>query len=272
MTKRSDQIGRCVVLARIVLFFVACVAMLIVATPVARLFPKVPLAISIGVASSFGALALTLVFVRWDGVSAHDVGAAPDRHSVSRLAAGFVLGLLLVAINTLAMWCTGHVTWIWTPAPNLFDAAVTLVVFLLLASREELAFHGYPLRRLESVYGEWVAQAVVALIFALEHVAGGSSWANAFIGSGVGSLLFGMAAIASRGLALPIGLHAAWNFGDWLRGGKDSVGVWKAVVDEAFAGSVETAGMVSYVVLFLLTTLSFWRWHRISLRSGDSRN
>jgi hypothetical protein len=66
---------------------------------------------------------------------AHDVGAAPDRYSVSRLAAGFVIGLVFVAINTLAMWCTGHVTWIPTQAPSPSGASVTLVAFLLLASR-----------------------------------------------------------------------------------------------------------------------------------------
>jgi membrane protease YdiL (CAAX protease family) len=124
--------------------------------------------------------------------------------------------------------------------------------------------------KLPPAYG--VAQVAVALIFALEHITGGSSWTNALIGSSVGSLLFGMAAIASRGLALPIGVHAAWNFGDWLRGGKDAVGIWKPAVDEGYADSVQTVGMVSYFVLFLLTTLCFWHWRRISLRSGDSTN
>jgi hypothetical protein len=246
--------------------------MLIVAAPVARLLPSIPLAVSIGFATSVGALLLTHLFARWDGVSASEVGAAPDRYSLNRLAAGFVVGLLLVAMNTFAMWCTGHVTWVLTHAPRLPSAPVTLVAFLLLASREELAFHGYPLRRLETFYGVWVAQGAVALIFALEHVAGGSNWTTAFFGSGVGSILFGMAAIASRGLAVPIGVHAAWNFGDWLRGDKDTAGVWEAVVDEGFAGNVELAGMVSYVVLFVFTTLVFWRWHCLKLRSGGSHN
>ena len=238
----------------------------------AKQFPNVPIAISIGFGTSVGALLLTHLFARWDGVSAYDVGAAPDRHSASRLAAGFVIGLLLVAINTLAMWCTGHVSWSPTHDASLYGGAVTLIAFLLLASREELAFHGYPLRRLETFYGVWVAQVVVALIFALEHVAGGSSWTHAFVGAGVGSILFGMAAIASRGLALPIGLHAAWNFGDWLRGGKDSVGVWKAVVDEGFADGVEMAGMVSYVVLFFLTTLGLWQGRRFFRRAASSES
>jgi len=103
-----------------------------------------------------------------------------------------------------------------------------------LAVREELAFHGYPLQRLKSIFGIWGAQLIVAFVFAFEHVLGGSTWQLALLGAGVGSLLFGMAAIATRGLAMPIGLHAAWNIGDWIRGGKGSVGFWKPIVEDDF--------------------------------------
>ncbi|MBL9161511.1 MAG: CPBP family intramembrane metalloprotease [Planctomycetaceae bacterium] len=244
--------------------------MLIVATPLARAIPHVQPAISIGLATSSGTLLLTYLFVRWDGVTAQDVGIAPDRRSVIRLVAGFTIGLVLVAINTLAMWSTGHVTWVRAPAPSHSDAAMTLVAFVLLASREELAFHGYPLRRLECSFGLGVAQAVVALVFALEHVAGGAGWVNAFLGSGIGALLFGMAAIASRGLAMPIGLHAAWNVGDWIRGGKDSSGLWRPIVEQEYASSVGMAGMGSYIAVFLMTTFGLWMWHRTFGRSGDA--
>src|SRR5205814_5127242 len=80
----------------------------------------------------------------------------------------------------------------------------------------------------------------------LEHVAGGSTWLHAFFGAGVGSLLFGMAALATRGLALPIGLHAAWNFGDWVHGGKDSIGLWHPIVADGFRHRADSAAMVCY--------------------------
>jgi membrane protease YdiL (CAAX protease family) len=55
----------------------------------------------------------------------------------------------------------------------------------------------------------------VAFAFAVEHVVGGMRWLHAILGAGIGSLLLGMAALATRGLAMPISLHAAWNFGQW---------------------------------------------------------
>ena len=70
-----------------------------------------------------------------------------------------------------------------------------------------------------------------------------------------------MAAIATRGLALPIGLHAAWNFGDWMRGGKGSMGFWKPVVEDSLKEWSAFAGMTSYVLVMCSATLAFWWWH-----------
>lgn len=79
-----------------------------------------------------------------------------------------------------------------------------------------------------SRYTQWM----VALVFAAEHRLGGSTWIHALLGAGVGSLLFGMASLATRGLALPIGLHAAWNFGQWVAGDKEFPGIWRSTVEQ----------------------------------------
>jgi hypothetical protein len=56
-----------------------------------------------------------------------------------------------------------------------------------VAVQGRMAFHGYPLRRLNSLFGLWVSQFVIALVFAAEHVAGGWTWTQALFGAGVGS-------------------------------------------------------------------------------------
>jgi membrane protease YdiL (CAAX protease family) len=137
-----------------------------------------------------------------------------------------------------------------------------LLGYLALSCREELAFHGYPLRRLDSLFGLYPAQLLIALLFAAEHVLGGYSWANALMGASTGSLMFGMAALATRGLAVPIGLHAAWNFGQWIIGGKEIPGLWIAVIEREFRVSVERASMISYLVVMGMATCCFWLWHR----------
>jgi len=157
----------------------------------------------------------------------------------------------------------GHVRWVRAPGVHPAQTTVTLLAYLALACREELAFRGYPLRRLEPLIGPWGAQLLVALVFAVEHVAGGSTWRQALVGPGVGSLLFGMAAITTRGLAVPIGLHAAWNLGDWARGGKGGSGLWTAVVREGFEGRAQLAGTISYLALMCSATLALWSWHRL---------
>jgi membrane protease YdiL (CAAX protease family) len=150
----------------------------------------------------------------------------------------------------------------WTRSPDVGsrDAVVMLITYIFLASREELAFHGYPLRRLRSAFGLWPAQLAVALVFAAEHAVGGVTWLHALLGAGVGSLLFGMAALATRGLAVPIGIHAAWNLGDWMRGGKGPGGLWSPV--GGYQDHADRATTLGYVFVMLSATLFFWLWQR----------
>jgi hypothetical protein len=249
-------------LLRVLLFFVLCMVLLAGAGPLATSLHVPFPALAIGAITAVGTLLLTMAFARWDKVSLRNVGAAPGRLSIPRFVVGFLLGLLLVALHVSIEAAAGHVTWTRSSSVSVGSVALSLATFVLLACREELAFRGYPLRRLNSVYGLWIAQAVVAIVFALEHVAGGATWTNALLGSGMGSLLFGMAAIATEGLAVPIGLHAAWNFGDWMHGGKDSTGIWQQVVPDAFARQAEITAMAGYVVVILGGAIGFRVWHQ----------
>jgi len=249
-------------LMRVLLFFGVCIVLLAGAGPIATTLHASSPALAIGAITSLGTLLLTFVFVRWDGLSLRNVGAAPGRQTIPRFLVGFAIGLLLVALHVSIEAIAGHVSWTRSSSLDVSNISLSLFTYVLLACREELAFRGYPLRRLNSVYGLWIAQTVVAVVFALEHVAGGATWTNAFLGSGVGSLLFGMAAIATDGLAVPIGLHAAWNFGDWMHGGKDSAGLWQQVVPDAFARRAEIVAMGGYVVVMLGATFAFWMWYR----------
>jgi uncharacterized protein len=252
---------RWLVLGRVLLFMCSCAVVLAATAPIAANLGAGWQQLAIGTLASLGALALTLLFVRWEKLRMEDVGAAPGRRSLARLAFGFLVGLLLVGVWATVL-AAGHMRWVRAPGVDVHAAAVALAGYLALACREELAFHGYPLRRLERLFGLWVAQILVALIFAAEHKLGGSAWMDALLGPAVGSLLFGMAAIATRGLSVPIGLHAAWNFGQWSLGMKAEPGFLKAVVMEGGEQRAHLIGMVAFVAVMLLATLAFWLWHR----------
>jgi hypothetical protein len=77
-------------------------------------------------------------------------------------------------------------------------------------------------------------------------------------------MLFGIASLATRGLAVPIGIHAAWNFGDWMRssGGKLAGGPWRPVVETGFDSWADVVGWSAYISLMLATAAVLWWWGR----------
>jgi membrane protease YdiL (CAAX protease family) len=254
--------GRWLILGVTALFMVGCAIVLPVAAPVVPKLPGRWPEFLIGAVACFWAFALTVLFVRRERIRLGDVGVGLSRRSVPHLVSAFLAGLLLVGLWASISAAAGYVRWARASEVGFASMSASLIVYLVLSCREELAFRGYPLRRLEGPFGIWGAQLIVAMVFAAEHRAGGWPWTQALFGSGVGSLLFGMAAIATRGLAVPIGLHAAWNFGHWALGMKGEPGVWKAVVEEGRDGHAQLIGTISYLVVMGSATLAFWLWHR----------
>lgn len=222
----------------------------------------------LGMATSVVAFGLTALFVRWDSVSLADVGALMVRWTPIRLLVGLAIGAVIVTVWALVSAAGGYVRWKWEPDADFTGVAIALAAYLSLAMREELAFHGYPLRTVERSLGVWSSQIIVAAVFALEHLIGGMTWIQAVFGAAVGSLLFGMASIATRGLAVPIGMHAAWNFGQWLLGLKGPPGLWRGVVEPGNETLAEVFAMAAYDVIFVATTIGFWIYFR---RTGNSR-
>lgn len=177
------------------LFIVSCAVAFAAAGAIA---PRPPL-LTAAVAAA-AALGLTWIFCR-------EAGERLDRptwRSAVRFSMAAVGGALLCI--AWAVLATGQLAY---QAPSPYWA----LIYVLLAARETLAFHGYPLRRLNERWGYWPAQLTVALLFAIEHKVAGWSWMTAFVGSLCGSLLFGATALATRGIAASMGLHAAWNIG-----------------------------------------------------------
>ena len=266
MSGKSSARNRWITLGRVLLFFLICAFLLAVAAPFCSRLPGQVSRVALGSITTIATLSVSWLFLRWDKLRLRDIGAAPNLQSMSRAIVGFALGLLLVGTQTCLVGLAGHVHWVRTPSVGFVPVGMALVAYVTLASREELGFRGYPLRRLDSCYGAWTAQFVVALAFAIEHVAGGATWTNAILGAFVGSLLFGMAALVTRGLALPIGLHAAWNFGQWMLGEKESSGIWQPIVEPGYTLHVEHIGMLSYLLVFGSLTVALWLFGKSQTR------
>jgi len=242
----------------VLLFWLATMAFLAIAGPLAGTGTSA--AVLVGALTVPPTFALTFLLIKWDGKRLGDFGFGLTLGSWLRFAGGLLLGFLLVAAQTALILAGGGVHWIAaSPTRTMF---LPILGYLLLATREELAFRGYPLRKLASDIDPWSAQVLVAAIFVIEHKLGSSSWTNALVGSGMGALVFGMAALATRGLAFPIGLHAAWNIGDWARGTKGGGGLWHMVPGSGPGVHAERTMMASYVAVMSLALVGLWLWHR----------
>jgi len=216
----------------------------------------------IGAIASFLTLGLTLLFVIWERKSLHDFGFYVTRRSPYLFFLGILIGVALVGAHTALTALVAPVHWVGDRHLDPLRATLMVTTFLLLATREELAFRGYPLRKLAADLNPWAAQLIVAALFAIEHMIGGATWSNAVLGAGMGSLVFGMAALATRGLAMPIGLHAAYNIADWARGGKGADGLWRAVVAPGSEQTVQLIGMAFYVAVMGVAVVALWMWGR----------
>jgi uncharacterized protein len=268
MGPNMSRTHRSIGVARIALFIIACAVVLAAVAPLGAKVSGQWSLVAIGASTSLIAFVMSVLFARWDRIRLKDIGAAIGSRSFPRLALGFLTGLILVGLQTSIVFLAGHVRYVPSGTLDLGTAPVALLAYLVLSCREELAFHGYPLRRLDSFLGLYPAQFLIALVFAAEHVLGGYTWANALLGAATGSLLFGMAALATRGLAVPIGLHAAWNFGQWVLGGKETPGLWTAIIDQDFRARAERTWMISYLMVIGVATCAFWLWYRRRM-SGD---
>lgn len=253
----ADKERRWGVLGKALLFIAACAVILAFVSAFTSQLAQGWNLVATGTVSSLGAFALTFVFLRRDRLRLEDAGAAPRSKGTLHIVAGFVAGLALVALQTILLAIFYGVRFERVQTAHFGAILLALSGYLALACREELAFHGYALRRLEQAFGLWGAQLIVAFVFAIEHVIGGVSLVHSIFGAAVGSLLFGMAALATRGLAVPIGMHAAWNFGQWMLGEKDVPGLWHTVAQTG----QDRASSVCYVVVMITAMLAFWRWY-----------
>lgn len=249
-----------------VLAFCVCTAVaLVVASIAARQLPGWPEEIVVGFIGVLLTLALTAAFLRWNRKSFNDIGLAPDRRTPMRFLIGVAVGFTLVALHIAIVAGTGHVDWIRNSGSQAKGIGAAIFGYGLLALREEIAFRAYPLRTLLPAFGAAGAQLIVMVVFVVEHRLGGATWSNAVLGAGVGALVFGMAALATRGIALPLGLHAAWNLADWVRGGKGDGGMWIMRIDEGHSLQVGAIAMAAYVSIMLLAFVVFLLLYRRSI-------
>jgi membrane protease YdiL (CAAX protease family) len=201
---------------------------------------------------------LTILFTRWEKLPLEKVGVVASKTTPKKVAVGFGVGLLMTMLQPLIVLLLGHYKTSFSPSISAYPILFYFTLYFLVAIREELAFRGFPLFSLNYSFGLWTAQLIILVLFSLEHIAGGMTWIQAFLGPGTGALLFGLAALKTKGIALPIGLHAAWNFGQWCFGFKQEPGIFHGLVDKGFESVVERNSWISYLLIMAIAITIFY--------------
>lgn len=194
-----------------------------------------------------------LLFLRWEKLTPEDVGIVAKKHSVQRFLSGYAIGFSMAGAQALIVLMYGHFQLKPISDISFIDILSPLLLYFFIACREELAFRSYSLRSLNLSLGPIWALSTMAVIFIFEHIAGGMTWGMAVLGSGTGALLFGIAALKTKGLALSLGLHSAWNLGQWTFGFKNKPGIWEAVVEKGFEAEMEHVGLAAFLLVMALT-------------------
>ena len=159
--------------------------------------------------------ALTVILLRRDGRSGAALGLDLSLRRLAQCGAGAVGGALLAVIVLGLARLVTPFHWVTNATFKPAMAGFALAFLVVANACEELVFRGYAFDVLLRVLGAWPAQALVAVAFALFHVACGWPWLDALTATTAGSLLFGLVMIRWHSLPAAIGLHVMWN---WTRG------------------------------------------------------
>lgn len=207
--------------------------------------------LSISITSIF-TFSLILLFAKWDKLTVADIGLKIQNASLPRFLSGFGIGFLLVMIQAAIAANFAEIQFTLSTNIPFLSIICTLVLYFVIALREELVFRSYALRNLASSVNPVFALVFVTIIFILEHVISGMSWKMSIIGSGLGGILFGLAALKTKGLALPLGIHFSWNFTQWMLGFKNNSGIWKEVVEKGHEAHAENIALTGFVIAMLI--------------------
>ncbi len=131
------------------------------------------------------------------------------------LFVGVGLGALMAAVAVgLAVLLDGarvHGTGDWSLWPRV---ALPLAVGLVLAALgEELAFRGFPLRRLADAFGVLPAILFLAFLFGLAHARNPNATVLSTVNVALAAIWLSIAFFSSGGMWLAWGAHFGWNAG-----------------------------------------------------------
>lgn len=156
-------------------------------------------------------LIITWIFLRIEKNSFGEIGLKWEAKTPKRFVVGLLIG---IGIATAMLLIIINFAGLQVELANNYEVSSFLfwsLAFIPLAFMEEVAFRSYPFLKLNKVVGLRLTQVIIAIFFAFYHYGEGPVL-SVFVGPGVWAFVYGMAAVLSKGIALPTGLHFGANF------------------------------------------------------------
>lgn len=190
----------------------------------------------------------------------------------TNLINGSGIGAALMLVPALFLYLGGWMT-LQTSSLNIIPLLSATGIFIAVAVAEELLFRGFLFQRLMAGFGIWVAQLVMAGYFLLIHLNNpgmtGSIKLLASVNIFLASIMFGLAFIKTKSLAMPIGFHFMAN---WVQGtllgfgvsGNEEISLLKPVFHNASqwltGGNFGLEASVPGLICVIISIIFLYKW------------
>lgn len=214
-------------LGKPILFMLVFTGLLFLCGNARSLFPSAYSFFAYGILGSLAGLVTARIFQRNRQPSFASMGLGWEKKTLFRFVLGLLTGLVIFVLILFVLLQFSELTIQYHPQSSTTDYLFLYLPILPLALMEEIGFRSYPQQKLYQAYGPWISQLVIAVAFGAYHLLNGWSLLSSFAGPFVWAFVFGLAAIWSRGIAVPTGIHFALNVLQSITGMKGSKGaVW----------------------------------------------
>lgn len=232
-------------------------ALLVVVSPLKSMLPPQYERYAYGITGTLVAFVVVGLFVKIAKTSWAAIGLQWRSFTIKNFLVGLVAGTILCAAMMFIIIYFNDLQLERITATTLLPFLGWAMSLLLLSFMEEVAFRTYAFTTLDKAAGPWTAQIIIAILFALYHVAGGQPVVNSFLGPGTWAFIFGYAVLRSRGIAMATGIHFAANLFQAAIGQKnDYPGLWKIQptqeITAAMQSKIDTTGYMVQLALLLL--------------------
>jgi membrane protease YdiL (CAAX protease family) len=185
---------------------------------------------------------------------------------------GLGIGAALMILPALTLTVFGYVHWQLNTF-SFFSIIPGIALMASVAFAEELLFRGFIFQRLIDAFGKWPAQLLLGGLFLLTHLNNpGMTGFTSFLASiniFIASLLFGMAYLKTKSLALPIGLHFMANLTQGVIlgfgvSGENSTSLFKPIFSNSpnwiTGGMFGLEASIFGLLVLVATTVAFVKW------------